>query len=212
VREFRLHGFRRGAGSNDRPYRASTRVLPGRDPKETLQQRRIGGGPTAPARCPPNTHIDEIVGAAPPASRGAELPRPRLLLGIPCAHGGSMRRRLERFLPIFVLALVMQILAPIAAPWATTIAIAADPLQTASICHADAGSVSGGPDRQDFAHDGLCAVCVSHVGAAVNVPRTHAIAAHPGQVLIVCWPEASAALASAGPSSNTQARGPPLSA
>ncbi|MGY3356331.1 uncharacterized protein (DUF697 family) [Bradyrhizobium sp. GM0.4] len=132
-------------------------------------------------------------------------------LGYRAAHGGPMRRRLERFLPIFVLALVMQILAPIAASWATTISIA-DPLQTASICHADGGSGPGAPDRQDLAHDGLCAVCMSHVGAAVDAPRTHAIAAHPGQVLIVCWPEASAALASAGPGSNTQARAPPRSA
>jgi len=29
VREFRLHGFGRGAVSNDRPYRASVRVIPG---------------------------------------------------------------------------------------------------------------------------------------------------------------------------------------
>jgi hypothetical protein len=122
-----------------------------------------------------------------------------------------MRRRLERFLPIVVLALVMQILAPIATCWAATIAII-DPLQTASICHADGGSGSGDPDRHDVAHDGLCAVCVSHVGAAIDAPRTYAIAAHPGQVLIVRWPEASAAPASAGPGSNTQARGPPLSA
>lgn len=47
-----------------------------------------------------------------------------------------MRRRLERFLPIVVLALVMQILAPIAASWAAGITVA-DPLQSASICHSD---------------------------------------------------------------------------
>jgi hypothetical protein len=32
VREFRLHGFGRGAVSNDRPYRASARAIRGLSP------------------------------------------------------------------------------------------------------------------------------------------------------------------------------------
>ncbi|WFU70618.1 MULTISPECIES: DUF2946 domain-containing protein [unclassified Bradyrhizobium] len=101
----------------------------------------------------------------------------------------------------------MQILAPIAACWATTVAIV-DPLQTASICHGSAGNRSGDQDRGSFAHDGLCAVCVSHAGGAVDAPRAHTVAAHPEQVLIVQWP-AQAAPAWARIASNIQARGPP---
>jgi hypothetical protein len=124
------------------------------------------------------------------------------------AQGGPMRRRLKRFLPVVVLTLVMQILAPIAACWATTIAIV-DPLQKASICHAGADNGPGDQDRGSSAHDGLCAVCVLHAGGAVDAPRTRTVAAHPGQVLIVHWPEASAVPASARITSNHQARGPP---
>jgi hypothetical protein len=122
-----------------------------------------------------------------------------------------MRRRLERLLPIVLLALVMQILAPIAASWAATITIA-DPLQAASICHAGGGNGSDGRDRQNPAHDGLCAACLLHAGAALDAPRTQAIAARPDQILIVRWPKTSAALASARIDENHQARGPPLSA
>ncbi|WP_445819632.1 DUF2946 family protein [Bradyrhizobium sp. ISRA442] len=127
------------------------------------------------------------------------------------AHGRPMRHRLELFLPIVVLALVMQILAPVAACWAATIAFV-DPLQTASICHVGGGVGSGDQDRENLAHDGLCVVCVSYAGAAVDAPRTHAIPPQPGEVLIVRWPDASAISASDRVGSSSRARGPPLSA
>jgi hypothetical protein len=46
---------------------------------------------------------------------------------------GLMRRRLRKFLPIVLLALTVQILAPIAACWAPSIA-GSDPLHAAIIC------------------------------------------------------------------------------
>ena len=49
-----------------------------------------------------------------------------------------MRRRLRKFLPIVLVALVVQILAPIAACWAASIATS-DPLLGAAICHDDGG-------------------------------------------------------------------------
>ena len=55
-----------------------------------------------------------------------------------------MRRRLRNFLPIVLIALMVQILAPIAACWAASIA-ASDPLHAAIICQ-DAASTDG-PDR-----------------------------------------------------------------
>ena len=57
-----------------------------------------------------------------------------------------MRRRLQKFLPIVLIALVVQILAPIAACWATGMA-ASDPLQAAFICHDNAASLPAQGDQ-----------------------------------------------------------------
>ena len=45
-----------------------------------------------------------------------------------------MRRRLRKFLPVVLIALTVQILAPIGACWAASIA-ASNPLHAAAICH-----------------------------------------------------------------------------
>jgi len=111
-------------------------------------------------------------------------------------------------LPIALVALVMQILAPIAACWATSIAMS-DPLQAASICHTGGDSGPDDQNRGSAAHDGLCAMCVSHAGEAVDAPTAHAFVAYLGQVLIVHWPKAQVATESARITSNTRARGPP---
>ena len=55
-------------------------------------------------------------------------------------------RRLKNFLPIVLIALVVQIFAPIGACWAASIA-ASDPLAAAVICHGNAGPAR--PDRPD---------------------------------------------------------------
>ena len=47
-----------------------------------------------------------------------------------------MRRRLRKFFPIVLIALTVQIFAPIGACWAASIA-ASDPLHAAIICHGD---------------------------------------------------------------------------
>ncbi len=57
-------------------------------------------------------------------------------------------RRLKNFLPIVLIALMVQILAPIGACWAASIA-ASDPLAGAVICHGSWRS-RGRPDRPDF--------------------------------------------------------------
>ena len=66
-----------------------------------------------------------------------------------------MRRRLRKFLPIVMMALLVQILAPIAACWAAGIA-ASDPLAAAVICHDNAAQTNGGGDQTGGhqAHDG----------------------------------------------------------
>ena len=70
-----------------------------------------------------------------------------------------MRRRLKNFLPIVLIALVVQIFAPIGACWAASIA-ASDPLAGAVICHGNASSTSGQSDQAGHrAHDGCCSAC-----------------------------------------------------
>src|SRR4030088_3723994 len=85
-----------------------------------------------------------------------------------------MRRRLRKFFPIVLIALTVQIFAPIAAGWAAVIA-ASDPLHAAVICHDDGASTSGQSDQtgQPRAHDGCCSVCsAAHTGAPVGTPNS----------------------------------------
>src|SRR3981081_4278161 len=84
-----------------------------------------------------------------------------------------MRRRLRKFLPIVLIALAVQIFAPIAACWAAGI-VASDPLRAVTTCHEDGTSTAGGGDQpgQPRAHDGCCSVCsVAHAGAPVDTPQ-----------------------------------------
>src|SRR6185503_2495862 len=88
-----------------------------------------------------------------------------------------MRRRLGKFLPIVLIAVLVQIFAPIGATWAASIA-ASDPLHAAVICHGNAASVPNPFDRsgQHRAHDGYCSVCsVVHSGAPVDTPQAVAV-------------------------------------
>src|SRR5882762_6636393 len=88
--------------------------------------------------------------------------------------GGIMRRRLGKFLPIVLIAVLVQIFAPIGATWAASIA-ASDPLHAAVLCHGNAASTPGPTDQsgQHRAHDGCCSVCsVVHSGAPIDAPPT----------------------------------------
>src|ERR1700736_5889627 len=100
-----------------------------------------------------------------------------------------MRRRLQKFLPIVLVALVVQILAPIAACWAAGIA-ASDPLGSAFICHDNAASAPSqsdqGGDRR--AHNGACAICCfAQAAAAIDTPRQAAVAAPHNEPEHVVW-------------------------
>ena len=126
-----------------------------------------------------------------------------------------MRRRLRKFLPIVMLALTVQILAPIAACWAAGIA-ASDPLASlgaAAICH-DANGVAGNqadqPDQTGHhAHDGACAMCcLAHAGASMDTPNT-IIAAPYRHALRVLWHDVTPQLRDSRSSGHAQARGPP---
>jgi hypothetical protein len=122
----------------------------------------------------------------------------------------SMRRRLKNFLPIVLIALVVQIFAPIGACWAVSIA-ASDPLAGAVICHGNAASVPGQSDQTGHrAHDGSCSVCsVLQTGAPVDVPQTAeaiALERHPERVV---WLDFAPGLSGSGAGSHAQARAPP---
>jgi hypothetical protein len=121
-----------------------------------------------------------------------------------------MRRRLRKFLPIVLIALTVQIFAPIAACWAASIA-ASDPLQAAAICHDNAASTSGQTDQggQPRAHDGCCSICsVAHAGTVVATPQL-AVAAPYAPPVVVVWRELAADLVGSRTGSQAQARAPP---
>ncbi|MEA2896197.1 MAG: hypothetical protein QOJ84_1812 [Bradyrhizobium sp.] len=120
-----------------------------------------------------------------------------------------MRRRLGKFLPIVLTAVLVQIFAPIGATWAASIA-ASDPLQAAVICHGNAASTSSTDQSgQHRAHDGCCSVCsVVHTGAPVAAP--HAAFTTPRRhAERVVWLDTAPDLFSSRAGSHAQARAPP---
>ena len=121
-----------------------------------------------------------------------------------------MRSRLQKFLPIVLLALVMQVLAPIAACWAAGQAVA-DPLGTVVICHSV--SEQGTPNDQNgapTAHAGACALCcLAQANASFDSP-SHAIFATPFRAAErVAWRPATDRLAVFRGGCSAQARAPP---
>ena len=121
-----------------------------------------------------------------------------------------MRRRLRKFLPIVLIALVVQILAPIAACWAAGIA-ASDPLHAAAICHDNAASTSGQTDQtgQPGAHDGCCSFCsIAHTAAPSGTPQTAVTAPYRCSQRVV-WRDRAPDLFGSRTGSQAQARAPP---
>ena len=113
-----------------------------------------------------------------------------------------------------LIALAVQIFAPIGACWAASIA-ASDPLHAAVICHGDAASAQGqtnptDPTGQQRAHDGCCSACsVLHTGAPVETPQT-AVTAPCHQPERVVWLDSTPDLFGSRAGSHAQARAPPL--
>jgi hypothetical protein len=121
-----------------------------------------------------------------------------------------MRRRLRKFLPIVLLALAVQIIAPIAACWAASIA-ASDPLHAAVICH-DSAAASGQSDQtgQPRAHDGCCSVCsIAQASALLDAPQTSAVASRYLLSSRVVWPDRAPDAFGSRTGSHAQARAPP---
>jgi hypothetical protein len=122
-----------------------------------------------------------------------------------------MRRRLKNFLPIVLIALAVQIFAPIAACWAASI-VASDPLSTAVICHGNGGSAVSQDDQSGTpgAETGCCGICgVLHTGAPVDPPQTATLFTFGLGATSVVWHEFALDRATSRAGAPEQARAPP---
>jgi hypothetical protein len=122
-----------------------------------------------------------------------------------------MRRRLEVFIPIVMLAVLVQLMAPIAAfrvvAYATT-----DPLYLASICSgmASASDMQTDPAKTQHHHGDCCAFCAGgHGGAVALDPPPLIFVSLQRQYQQISWLEATEAIPAFRVGSNTQARAPP---
>ena len=124
--------------------------------------------------------------------------------------GERMHARLKTFLPIVLLALVVQIFAPIGACWAASIA-ASDPLAAVVICHGNGAAPNGQSDQTGHrAHDGCCSACsVLQTGAPVDVPQTAEAVRVAPEARHVVWTEFTPASFASRAGSHAQARAPP---
>ena len=117
--------------------------------------------------------------------------------------------RYLRFLPIAFVALVLQIVAPVAACWAVGLAVSG-PLQSAGICHDSATTGQSDQSGDRRAHDGFCAICcVTHAGALADAPKPFAVTILASEPYRVIWPDAAPSQLASRGGSNTQARAPP---
>jgi hypothetical protein len=125
----------------------------------------------------------------------------------------AMRRRFQKFLPIVLIALVVQVLAPVGATLAVAIA-AADPLHAAPICHggqtlpASQGDQGGG----GRAHDGVCSFCcAAQASASLDTPAVASITVPIRVIAGVIWRDEAPDVLAAHAGFHAQARAPPLS-
>jgi hypothetical protein len=124
---------------------------------------------------------------------------------------GAVMRRLEVFIPIVMLAVLVQLMAPIAAfrvvAYATT-----DPLYLASICSGmtSASDTQTDPAGTQHHHGDCCAYCVgSHGGAVAVDPPPLIFVTLQRLYQRISWLEAAVSIPAIRVGSNAQARAPP---
>jgi len=122
-----------------------------------------------------------------------------------------MRRRLEVFIPIVLLSILVQLMAPIAAFRVVANAVS-DPLYMASICSGmtsqDASQSSPATTQHDAAK--CCAFCgVGHGGTVAVDPPPLVFVTLQRQHQLVSWLQAAEPMPAVRAGSNTQARAPP---
>ena len=123
-----------------------------------------------------------------------------------------MKRRLERFIPIVLLAILVQLMAPIAAFRVVAEAVS-DPLYMAATCSGMASSEDapqGAPAQTQHHGVTCCVVCATGHGGAVGIDRTTvAFVAEQRQYQSVSWLQAAERVSTLRAGSNAQARAPP---
>ena len=122
-----------------------------------------------------------------------------------------MRRRLKQFLPVVMIALIVQIFAPIAACWAAAVA-ASDPLGTVAICHDTGGTADQNGDQgvPGHEHSGCSICCLAGVSAGLDTPKLTALANPHRDVARVVWRDHGTDAPASRTGSNAQARAPPF--
>ena len=123
-----------------------------------------------------------------------------------------MGRRLEVFIPIVLLSIMVQLFAPIAAFRVVAYAVT-DPLYMASICSEMVSSADEGqmaPTKTQHGHGGCCAFCaVGHGGGVGFEPPPLIFVSLQRVYQRVSWLEAADPMPTVRVGSNTQARAPP---
>jgi Protein of unknown function (DUF2946) len=122
-----------------------------------------------------------------------------------------MRRRLEAFIPIVLLSILVQLFAPIAAFRVVANAVA-DPFYLASICAETASSLDAqtAPAKTQHDHGDCCVLCAAgHGGAAAVEPPPLVFVSLQRQYQRISWLEAAEAMPAERAGSNAQARAPP---
>lgn len=119
---------------------------------------------------------------------------------------GPMRRQFEKFLPVVLLALVVQILAPVAA-----LRLAANSAAMPICTQMAASTDEQGTPQPVAAHGGCCPFCVAGLGATpLLTPPPQIFVALQRAYQHVAWLEATMALPVAEHDATAQARAPPL--
>lgn len=122
-----------------------------------------------------------------------------------------MRRRLEAYIPIVLLAVLVQMMAPIAAFCVVANAVS-DPLYMATICSgmtasADASKPAPAPMQHGVKCCAFCSMGAA-VAVAIDPPPAAFITLHR-QYQLVAWLEPTAHFPALRTGSNAQARAPP---
>ena len=122
--------------------------------------------------------------------------------------GGMMRRRLGLFVPIVLLSMWVQLLAPVGAFRAFASAVS-DPLTMATICSGmDSPADASDPTAPHGAN--CCGFCSVHHGVTAALdppPAIHVVLQQ--QYSLIAWLEAEHHVPSPRPGSHAQARAPP---
>lgn len=120
-----------------------------------------------------------------------------------------MRRRLEVFIPIVLLSIMVQLLAPIGAFRVVAHAVS-DPLYLATICSGMASSQDASPTTPAKHGANCCGFCSVGHGAAVAVdPPPLIYVVLQRQYRLIAWLEAAVPMPPARAGSHAQARAPP---